>query len=250
MPKLVDKALRPLTVEKLKPKTKRYDVFDAAVRGLGVRIATSGIKTWFVMRRVNGRMVRHTLGRYPEMGLSDARQGAAPLLEDMARGQLPSRGGDGELFDAVFEEWLIRDQGQHRSRKTVEGALRLHVLPYLRGQPIETIRKKDILRVLDAVKNAGAQVQANRVFSLLRRMFNWCLERDILAIHPMAGMKAPTKEKSRDRVLSHDELHAIWEAADEDGYPWGPMTRLLILTLIEHGLKSSDAVIPFKRADR
>ena len=165
MPKLVDKALRPLTVEKLKPKTKRYDVFDAAVRGLGVRIATSGTKTWFVMRRVNGRMVRHTLGRYPEMGLSDARQGAAPLLEDMARGQLPSRGGDGELFDAVFEEWLIRDQGQHRSRKTVEGALRLHVLPCLRGQPIETIRKKDILRVLDAIKIAGAQVQANRVDS-------------------------------------------------------------------------------------
>ena len=48
MPKLADKTLTVMTVEKLKPRDERYDVYDAALRGFGVRVATSGTKTWFV----------------------------------------------------------------------------------------------------------------------------------------------------------------------------------------------------------
>ena len=71
MPKLVRKPLTDLAVRKARPKEKRYDLFDAALRGFGMRVATSGAKTWFVMRRVNGRMVRYSLGRYPEHSLFD-----------------------------------------------------------------------------------------------------------------------------------------------------------------------------------
>ena len=71
MPKLVSKPLTDLAVRKARPKEKRYDLYDAALRGFGVRVSTSGAKTWFVMRRVNERMVRYSLGRYPEYSLFD-----------------------------------------------------------------------------------------------------------------------------------------------------------------------------------
>ncbi len=80
MPKLVSKPLTDLAARKARPKDKRYDLYDAALRGFGVRVATSGAKTWFVMRRVNGRMVRHTIGRYPEWSLAEARDKASEAL--------------------------------------------------------------------------------------------------------------------------------------------------------------------------
>ena len=80
MPKLVSKLLTDLAVRKARPKEKRYDLYDAALRGFGVRVSTSGAKTWFVMRRVNERMVRYSLGRYPEYSLTEARAAAATAL--------------------------------------------------------------------------------------------------------------------------------------------------------------------------
>jgi len=62
MPKLVSAALTDMAVRKARPKDNRYDLYDAALRGFGVRVSTSGTKAWFVMRRVNGRMVRYSIG--------------------------------------------------------------------------------------------------------------------------------------------------------------------------------------------
>ena len=73
MPKLAPKSFTDLYLKNLKCDRQRKDYFDAAQRGLGIRIAPSGLKTWFVMRRVNTRMTRKTLGRYPELSLSEAR---------------------------------------------------------------------------------------------------------------------------------------------------------------------------------
>ena len=91
MPKLVRKPLTDLAVRKARPKEKRYDLFDAALRGFGLRVATSGARVWFVMRRVNGRMVRYSLGRYPKYSLTEARAAAATALKRMTEGKPPAR---------------------------------------------------------------------------------------------------------------------------------------------------------------
>lgn len=46
----------------------------------------------------------------------------------------------------------------------------------------------------------------------------------------MAGLKPPSPEVSRDRVLTDSELVAAWKAAEQIGYPFGPMVQMLILT--------------------
>ena len=229
MPKLVSKALTNLAVRKARPKDKRYDLYDAALRGFGVRVATSGRKSWFVMRRGKERMVRYSLGRYPEYSLTEARAAAAAALKRMTEGEHP-RADKAAMFDEVLEEWLVRDQAKNRSVVDVRNAMTKHALPAFRGRPIDAIRKADVLRLIDKIVDSGSPVQANRVLAYLRRLFNWCIERDLIADNPAAGIKAPTKEVSRERVLSLDELKDVLVAAQRMGYPWGPLVELLVYT--------------------
>ena len=229
MPRLVNKSLTDVAVRKAQPREQRYDLYDAALRGFGLRVAISGTKSWFVMHRVNGRMIRHTIGRYPECSLAEARYKATDALKCMGSGETP-RASNGDLFEVVLEEWFKRDQAKNRSFSTVQNALVNHALPRFQGKPIKTIRKADILRLIDGIADSGAPVQANRVLAYLRRFFNWCIERDLLHDSPASGIKAPAKETSRERVLTLVELQGVMEAAASIGYPWGPMTALLVLT--------------------
>jgi integrase len=97
---------------------------------------------------------------------------------------------------------------------------------------IHSITRRDVLKVLDAAVDRGAETMANRCLAHIRKLFNWAVERGILAstANPVAGLKPPTKEKHRDRILTVDELAAVWRAAGRLGYPFGPAIRLLIAT--------------------
>ena len=229
MPKVVSKLLTDIAVRKARPKEERYDLYDAALRGFGVRISKSGIKTWFVMRRVNKRMVRYSLGRYPEYSLTEARAAAATALKQMTEGEHP-HAARAAMFDEVLEEWFTRDQAKNRSIADVRNAMTKHALPAFRSRPIDAIRKADVLRLIDKIVDSGSPVQANRVLAYLRRLFNWCIERDVLRDNPAAGIKAPAREISRERVLTLMELQSVMEATTRISYPWGPMVSLLALT--------------------
>ena len=61
-------------------------------------------------------------------------------------------------------------------------------------------------------------------------MCGWAVERGIITASPCEGVKAPSAERSRDRVLSDDELRRVWTACDAVGWPFGPLVHLLILT--------------------
>jgi integrase len=76
----------------------------------------------------------------------------------------------------------------------------------------------------------GAPIQANRLVAALRRFFSWAVERGLLDTSPMGSLKPPSAETARDRVLSDDELRAIWLAAEQIGFPFGHAVQLMILT--------------------
>ena len=86
---------------------KRYDIFDSKVRGLGIRISPHGKKSWFVMKRVNGHMVRNTFGSYPDISLANARKLAKRIinlyknLEEELNVRKESRMTDEELKERI-----------------------------------------------------------------------------------------------------------------------------------------------------
>src|SRR5262249_54610536 len=71
---------------------------------------------------------------------------------------------------------------------------------------------------------------ANRTRAAVSRFFSWLCERDIIAASPCVGVKLPSKETARDRVLSDDELRRLWAACEKIGGPAGACVKLLMLT--------------------
>jgi integrase len=229
MPKLAGKAFTDTYLRSLKPESVRRDHYDAVQRGLGLRVAPSGLKSWFVMRRVNSRMTRTTLGRYPEVPLADARKKAEAVLEQIAKGHSPKK-AKVPAFAAVLDDWLTRDQKGKRSVDEKRRALAKDALPAFGNWPMDTIARSDVRNLLDSIADRGAPIYANRLLAYLRRMFNWAEERDIIASSPVAGIKAPAAERSRDRTLSPDELAAVWRGTYQMPDPFGSFSRMLILT--------------------
>ena len=128
MPKLAQQPLTELSIRKAKPANKRYDLFDASVRGLGLRVATSGTKSWFIIRRFKGRMLRSTFGRYPDLTLANARLKAPDVLADMADGLTQGQRRT-DLFKFVLDDWLKKDQAKNKSLHQVKVAMYRHALP-------------------------------------------------------------------------------------------------------------------------
>jgi site-specific recombinase XerC len=75
------------------------------------------------------------------------------------------------------------------------------VLPAWSGRRAQDITKRDVLDLLDGIVDRGAPIHANRVLAAVRKLFSWCIERDILTASPCTGLKAPATEQSRDRLL-------------------------------------------------
>jgi len=95
---------------------------------------------------------------------------------------------------------------------------------------IRKISKPDVTLIIDGIVTRGSPSAANHALAAIRRLFNWAVERGVIDFSPCQGLKPPGKLKSRERVLSDDELVAIWNAASSEAYPFGTITQLLMLT--------------------
>jgi integrase len=227
------------SVEAMKPKAVRQEIPDSFLPGLYLIQQPSGAKGWAVRYRHQGIPRKLTLGGYPALGLQDARKLGAKALRAVAEGRDPgrekvqARAAKADSADRIVEEFLdchVRRSNRPRTAQETERLLRQHVLPRWRGRMVHEITRRDVLDVLDRVVDAGAPIAANRVLAAVRKFFNWCVARDIIAASPCANVKPPTAERARDRVLSDDELKRVLQAADKVGGTFRPLVKLLALT--------------------
>lgn len=232
------------SVEAAKPDPgKRREVPDGALPGLYLVVQPAGGKSWAVRYRADGKPRKLTLGAYPRLQLTDAREAARAVLRAVAEGRDPA--GEKQAakvetaavqtmqFGSVAADYIERyAKPRNRSWRETESFLTRtkDATDGWQAKDIRLIGRKDVLDALDAVIARGASIHANRLFAALRRFFAWTVERGILEASPMAGLKPPSPEVSRDRVLTDAELVAAWKAAGDVGYPFGPVVQLLILT--------------------
>ena len=99
-------------------------------------------------------------------------------------------------------------------RQENERQLNASLLPKWKTRPAAEISAEDLLAVLNAKVKAGSPVAANRLRALVSRMFTFGAEQRLVAptANPVIGVKKPTKETTRDRVLSADEIRRLWDA--------------------------------------
>jgi integrase len=221
------------SVEAWRPDEVRREIPDAYLTGLYLIVQPSGRKSWAVRYWRSGRSHKHTLGPYPLFGLKAAREAGGKALRAVAEGHDPAiakRQQTAGSIDFIVSQFIERHAKRNyrpRPLKEAERLLRLYVSAKWRGRKASEIGRADVRAMLDGIP---APIVANRVHSITRKLFNWAVENDLIAVSPVIGIRKPHPETPRDRVLSDAELRSVWNAADTIGYPLGSIIQLLILT--------------------
>jgi integrase len=238
------KALTTKSIENMKPAAIRREIPDGGCRGLYLIVQPTGRKAWAVRYRFRGETRKLTLDNISS--LAEARKAATTALRELEHGKDPA----GLKFDAeaqakkaaaerardtvgnlaaVFIERHAKKKTRLNSWRQTSYIFKNDVLPAWAGRSVHDITRRDVIELLDRMVD-DRPVMANRAKAVLSRFFNWLCERDIIAASPCAGVKPPTKEKPRDRVLSDDELRRLWLACDFIGGYAGACVKLLVLT--------------------
>ena len=227
-------------IEAAEPAPRDQYLWDAEVKGFGLKVTPAGRKVFVFQYRMGGRAARTercTIGEYKSPYTVDgARSAAVRLLAEVKAGRNPadakrrSDSGRSRLFGELAAEFIERHAKPNtRDWRKTEYLLRRDVYPFWAARPVREITRPDVIELVDRVADRGARIHANRVLAAVRVLFNWALSRGEIEASPAAGVKAPGAETARERVLSEDELRAVWHAADAAAYPFGPFFKLLIL---------------------
>ena len=255
--KAAPKAKKKLTDKRsegtLKPTDKPFEIMDLDVRGFGIRVMPSGVKSFILFRRFPGSKhpARRSLGTYGEMSLAEARdkarewnalveKGIDPTKEKQRQRQAAieaEKQRQASTFGAAFEDYLHRKASKLKSAKDIECKLRRECKSWmaLPLADISPLMVKEVVQAMVARGTSGAN--ARFWFANIRAFFNWCHDSTTATfeVSPCAKLK-PTvligPPNVRDRVLKDFEIAAYWRASQALRYPLGQFFQLLALTAL------------------
>jgi integrase len=251
---LTDRAVAAAKAE----QNQRLEIWDSRQSGLCLRVTDKGVKTWvFRYRSEDGRQPRFTIGKLPAVTLKDARDRAADLARQVAKGGDPATDrrkarvfatGTLRTFDDLadlFEkrcasgEWMPK--GKRKRQRTLDdenSVLRLHIRPTFGKMPYPAIAKADVRALLRKMTAKGIGAQANRTHALIRQVFNFAISEDLVTVNPTTGVNQPAPNNARSRVWTDAELKTLWEAlSDHENIIDGDGKRVAISEVMALALK-------------
>lgn len=248
------------TLNRLEPPSReegRRILWDASLKGFGVRLNPAGSIVFIVQYRMGSRATTSTrtftIGKYGSPWSPDAaREEARSLLEQVRRGIDPaaeretrrraeraveeasaaaSVAAERYDFDAFVDRYVERHVKANglRSLADIEGTLDRDVRPRFRGRSALSITRQDCIELRAAV-GLRSQAAANKAHKWMSALFAWGVEHDGLPTSPMFGLKRPFREPKRTRVLADWEIAVIWSVLPAMIWQFGMLMRLLILT--------------------
>lgn len=218
--------------------------WDAGQPGLSLRVYNSGRKVYFFYYRPRGGGPARwlTLGDATTLSLKAAQDAARVASGKVAAGEDPvADRQEGRRRARVRLEQAIGDyEADLLRRKIVKASdvvsvLRRGLLQPLGNRDLSELTRNELVRRVDAVRDAG---QPGAALELRRRMaafLNWAADRGLIAVSPLAGWRQPRRSRAErieqpGRSLRDYELGQLWCAADAVGWPFGPYVLTLLLT--------------------
>jgi integrase len=232
------------------PTSGRLEVWDTRVTGLVLRMTPKGVATWSVrLRTKDGKRTRPKLGTWPAMGISDARKRAHTAIAAIHAGQDPvaekkaaraarvSRAAEATVTDRLAEWQAAREADKNgpwslRYASEIRRVCRQAVEPILGKQPLRETTREDWTKLLRK-RQASGQGAAAFLYRTVSSFLNYAEAHGWIPA-PLLPRKGATTiappVPSRERVLTDDELTAVWKASEAEPPKLRAFTRLLILT--------------------
>jgi integrase len=239
---LTDRLIRSLKVE----PGARVEIWDAVVPGLGIR-ASDSTKAFVLAARFppSRNPTRRSLGKYGRLTLEAARIKARRWLEmiehgkdpaiELERERLAEARKRADSFAQVAKDFTEAKLNRERQGYDAGRSLQYFVKAW-GNRPIADLDRRDVRAVIDPIA-VRAPYAAHNALAVVRRLFAWAVDRDILEVSPCATLKASAiigRRKPRQRVLSEDEIVALHQAATEMPFPHGPLLLFLLYSGQRH----------------
>jgi integrase len=211
-----------------------YIAWDDDLPGFGLRLREGGSRTLVFQYKAGNQQHRMNLGAVSAVDFDKARKTAKSLYhrvklgEDPASDKAEAKIKVAETLGATIKLYLARQKGRLKPRSLVE--VERHLLVYVRplhSLPLAKIERRTIASRLSEIAQDSGTVTANRVRASLSALCSWAIQAGMLDANPVTGT-AREPERSRDRVLSANELKVIWNALADDHF--GAIIKLLALT--------------------
>lgn len=212
--------LTDLAIKKLQlPTTGQVTHWDTTTPGFGLRCSQKS-KSYVVMYGAKRRL--KTLGRHPDLSLSEARKVAKQVLaQDIETS--PTVTYD---FETVKDAYLADCSNRLRPNTVRSYTLYLDNTKFTK--PMHEINQRQIMRAIETyTSNPSSQ---NHAFVALKAFFNWAVQRQYIVGSPMSALKRPHRETTRERVLSDEELKTLLTYTLENPRRFNNIVTLLILT--------------------
>jgi Arm domain-containing DNA-binding protein/integrase-like protein len=221
------KTLTDRGVASLKPRPKLYAHADPQMPGHYIRVSPTGGKSYVaVARDPRGKQIWTTIGNASLIDIGAARDKARAVISAVKAGHDPA---GPQSFEAVANEWLKRhvDKEGLISAPEIRRYLQTHLLPSWGGREFISIRRGDVTRLLDDVEDSSGARTADYILAIVSKITNWFATRNEDYTSPIIrGMKRyNAKDRARKRVLTDDELRAVWSAAEGT---YGDLIKMLL----------------------
>lgn len=234
--------LNKRTIDALDKAERDVFLWDDELSGFGLKVTPAGSKVFLYQYRLGGRgskTRRWTIGRYgapwsPAQARAEAErlailvaQGVDPVAAQKERERIQNTKSFSAYVETFADGYLEPEWG--KSWQQAKRTLELHAIPVLKDKPLPDIGAEHVHQVLDRLRDRPGLQRST--WAVLSSLFRWAEKRDDIAKSPMAKIDPPSGAKARKRVLSPDELIAIWRASYTLDDPRGALVRLLMITL-------------------
>jgi integrase len=219
---MIAEKLSKTVVERIKSADQDVVVWDNTLPGFGVRVKPSGVRSYIIQYRNRNTSAsrRLTIGQHgPLLTFDQAKKQARAMLADAMRGEDPveirKTARRAPSIADLAADYLERHAVPKKRPKSVRddrAMLDNIILPKLGAKKVDAIGRRDVEAIQVAMKDRP--YQANRVLSLLSKMFNLAVEWKWRRDNPAKGVER-YQEQKRERWLSDEELRRLCIVLDE-----------------------------------
>lgn len=224
------KALTDLAIKALKPREKPYKVVDGKVPGLLLSVSRTGTKAFLLSFKYGGKFQLLTIGRYPDLSLTDARIAALEAKKAIASGINPAAEKQKEKAQAkakgvTFHDAAILWFEQSKSlwsdvhAKDTHQKLTCYVYPRIGKEPISAVTKSDVKAILDTLSAQGKYPTLKKVRSIISQIFQYAIahefpgvEYDWTPLLRSKGLYQPTKVVHRAALTNPKDISRLMKA--------------------------------------